>query len=289
MNRREAIFSEKNNENVRRYYQDTYLDYFFLLRLWRHRGMHYGFYDDHHKKLEDAILNTNRVLAEKAEIHKGTRVLDSGCGIGGSSIWLAKNIGAEVVGITIVESQCKKAKELAKKHGVEDKTQFFVRDFRDTKFPDSTFDVVWAIESVCHAEDKREFITEAYRVLQPGGRFIIADGFQKKDALTPAEQNIMKKWLENWAVPNLAITKHFITSMQTIGFKKVEYENANQNITPFSRWLYRMAIMVYPMAKMLEWLQIRSKTETGNVVGAFWQYRCLKRGLWEYLIFRGEK
>src|SRR5215470_3061151 len=51
------------------------------------------------------LLATNAFLADKAGITTGTRVLDAGCGMGGSSVWLATERGAEVVGITISPNQ----------------------------------------------------------------------------------------------------------------------------------------------------------------------------------------
>lgn len=284
-----SIFSEE--KNVVDYYEKTFFDYFVLLRLWQHWGMHYGLFDENHKKLKDAMLNTNRILAEKAGIEQNMKVLDAGCGVGGSAIWIARNVGAHVTGINIVEQQYRKAKELAKKYGVADKTEFFIRDFRKTDFPDATFDVVWAIESVDYAEDKRDFLKEAWRVLRPGGHLVIADGFQKKEHLTPKEEELLlEKWLKHWGgIPNLATIGGFVSMMRKIGFQNIQYEDVTQNILPFSRWLYRWSLFGYPLAKILEWLGIRSKIGTGNVIGAIWQYRALQQGLWAYMIYVARK
>lgn len=85
------MFSEDTKTSVIRYYQETYLDYFFVLGLWGHWGMHFGFYDESHTTLREAILNSNRVLALKAGVQEGMKVLDAGCGVGGSALWLARN------------------------------------------------------------------------------------------------------------------------------------------------------------------------------------------------------
>ena len=61
-------------------------------------GLHCGFFDAQHRAHDEAILNMNRVLASAAGISQQDRVLDAGCGIGGSAIWLARKIGARVTG-----------------------------------------------------------------------------------------------------------------------------------------------------------------------------------------------
>ena len=89
-----------------------------------------------------------------ARIKKSDIVLDAGCGVGGSSIFLSKIIGCQTIDITLSQNQVRKATQNAKKNDVVKKTQFFVMDFENPTFPAKTFDVVWAIESVCHAVSK---------------------------------------------------------------------------------------------------------------------------------------
>ena len=74
-------------------------------------AIHYGFWDKNTKNLKEALLNTNKFLAKEAKISSNSRVLDAGCGIGGSALWLAKNIGAKVISISISKKQIEKTKE----------------------------------------------------------------------------------------------------------------------------------------------------------------------------------
>ena len=60
-----------------------------------------------------------------------------------------------------MEKQLDLAKKFAKEKGVEDLVQFKINDFTSTGFEDDIFDVVWAVESVCHTIDKKKFIDEA--------------------------------------------------------------------------------------------------------------------------------
>ena len=124
-------------------------------------AIHYGYYDEGVNSHANSLIRMNQFLANKAKIKKTDLILGAGCGVGGSSIWLARNIGSKTIGITLVEKQLDLAKKFAKEKGVEDLVQFKINDFTSTGFEDDIFDVVWAVESVCHTIDKKKFI-ESY-------------------------------------------------------------------------------------------------------------------------------
>jgi MPBQ/MSBQ methyltransferase len=85
------------------------------------------------------------------------KVLDVGCGIGGTSRYLAKKLGSNssVVGITLSPKQVERATQLAKAQGV-DNASFQVMDALQMSFPDNSFDIVWACESGEHMPDKEK-------------------------------------------------------------------------------------------------------------------------------------
>ena len=134
-------------------------------------------------------------LAEHAEITSSDQVCDAGCGVGGSAVFLAKTFGCRVHGITLGGNQVITSRENASRQGVEHLVAFSRQDYLDTRFPSDTFDVVWAIESVCYAVDKKDFLEEAYRILKPGGRLAVADFFSfdartfERHIRTPAERH----------------------------------------------------------------------------------------------------
>src|SRR3990167_10146809 len=84
-------------------------------------GIHYGFWNKDTKNHKEALLNTNKVLADEANISRDDYVLDAGCGVGGSAIWLAKNIGCNVQGITITPSQIIKANQSSRSKNLTNK------------------------------------------------------------------------------------------------------------------------------------------------------------------------
>jgi MPBQ/MSBQ methyltransferase len=115
------------------------------------------------------------------EADKGAKVLDVGCGFGGTSRYLAKALGPEahVTGITLSPGQVQRGTELAKEQGVKN-ANFMVMDALNMDFPDNSFDIVWACESGEHMPDKKAYIDEMMRVLKPGGKYVMATWCQRE-------------------------------------------------------------------------------------------------------------
>ena len=118
------------------------------------------------------------------------KVLDVGCGIGGTSRYIAKKLGpnAHVTGITLSPNQVKRAQQLAIEQGVSGNTQFTVMNALAMDFPDNSFDIVWACESGEHMPDKEAYIREMMRVLKPGGKFVMATWCQRDDRQVPFDE-----------------------------------------------------------------------------------------------------
>ena len=132
------------NREIIAYYDQTWLDYRLLWLNRNNLSVHFGYVDATTRGHADALPNMNRVLAERAVIRPGQRVLDAGCGVGGSSLWLAEQRGAEVIGITPVADQVARARRFAATRMLADRVAFEQADYTNTPFPDGSFDVVWA-------------------------------------------------------------------------------------------------------------------------------------------------
>jgi len=278
-----------SKEQIVDYYDSARVDYRLFWNLGKSYAMHYGFWDDKVKSFPEALERENEVYAEMAGIRSTDLVLDAGCGVGGSSIFLARKLGCRAIGITLSRKQAEAATENAKKSGVADRTEFHAMDFENMTFPDAKFDVVWAISSICYADSKQRFIEEAYRVLKPGGRLLVADGFMAKDRYTDDEERILEKWRSGWAVCSLESAASFGTFLKNAGFHRVSYRDVTEHVMPSSRRMYRLACSFLVFGRVAEILRIRKRTQTGNIVASRYQYKILRDGLCEYGVFYAEK
>jgi MPBQ/MSBQ methyltransferase len=167
----------------------------------------------------------------------GTKVLDVGCGIGGSSRILAREYGFDVTGITISPQQVRRAQELTPP-GVNAKFQ--VDDALALSFPDASFDVVWSIEAGPHIPDKAQFAREMLRVLKPGGILVVADWNQRDDRQIPLnawERMVRRQLLDQWSHPAFASIEGFAEELAATGLVEGEVITADWTQETLPAWL----------------------------------------------------
>jgi len=184
-----------------------------LERLWGEH-IHLGFYPSEKKNIDfrKAKVQFVHELVKWSGIDKlpkGSRILDVGCGIGGSSRILAKYYGFNVVGITISPAQVKRAIELTPS-GLS--CNFQVMDALDLKFEDGSFDAVWSVEAGAHMNNKSKFADEMLRTLRPGGYLALADWNSRDLNQYPPsflEKLVLNQLLEQWVHPNFISINEF--------------------------------------------------------------------------------
>ena len=277
-----------NNKQIIKYYDSCEIDYKILWHLNKSYAFHYGYWDEKVKSFNQSLLRFNEIIIEKTKIKKTDRVLDAGCGIGGTSIFIAKKIGCKTEGITISQNQVDKAKKLAKKLNISSLVNFSNQDYMNTKFKSNSFDVIFALESVCYS-DKEKFLRESYRLLKKNGRLMVADFFNSKSNFSEKEKKLIKKWLKGWIVDSLETPLFFKTKSKEIGFKNIKYEKINDKVMNSSKRMYLASFPGFIVTYISNFLGIRNKFQTRNVVAAYFQHKALKENLWEYGIFYAEK
>ena len=268
-----------STKGVARYY-DVSTRYYRLLWHGNSLGIHFGYYDNDVTNQEDAILRTNETLAKMAEIKESDKVLDAGCGVGGSAIWLAKNIGSSVTGITISNKQIKKAKKYAKREKVNDKVEFLNKDFNDTGFSNESFDVVWGVEALCYARDKQKMLKEFFRILKPRGRIVVSDWYKGKEILSLEEQKVADNFVHNFMVESWQTGNQFRNELKKASFIDIKYEDHTRDIRknldygmPKAKKL-TLAVKILP--KLSNYFKEVAKTYNAVISGE----EAYEKGLW---------
>ena len=241
---------------------------------------------DRHDK---AQARMTEICGEAVGLRDGDLVLDAGCGVGGTALWLAARYGVRVIGVNVQPAHLRDARARALRHPAGTRVRFSAQDFTELAIRSDTVDVVWALESVCHAQDKASFVREAYRVLRPGGRLMIADFFLPGSALTPQEQSHMREWTAGWALPSLAVVPDLQKTLAAVGFRDIAYRDIRPHVLPSSRRLYKASLVALPIDAVLRTLQVRGRRQGDNVRAAFRQYPTLCAGTWTYGIFVARK
>lgn len=268
--------------DVQTYYNRTRFDYRVL---WNRRrrdvAVHFGYYDEHADRHADALDNMNRVLADLAGIQPGERVLDAGCGLGNACFWLAGRRGARVTGLNIVESQIIDCQNFKKENGLTD-VDFVQADFCHIPFGQGTFDVVWACESICHVAQKQAFYREAYRVLKPGGRLVMAEYMRTGRPLPANSERLLSAWLHPWAIPDIDTTDEHRGHAQAAGFSEINIRDVTPNIRVSLRNLHEISTRWLPVGRLLNFLGIVDRVRLGNARASVRQYEALQAGAWKY-------
>jgi tocopherol O-methyltransferase len=187
-------------------------------------AFHYGYYEKGFRSHNQAILHMNDVVWDMLRLD-GTRplqILDAGCGVGGTSIYLAKKYPVVTfTGISIAPSEIQFATELAAQNKVTENTRFLQNNFCGTTFPDCSFDGVIALESLNYASDTGEFFREMYRILKPGGRLVVVDGFRTQKPFSPMMQKAYHHWLSGRAIDDLVPINDCVLLMTKQKFQQI--------------------------------------------------------------------
>src|SRR5688500_8861983 len=167
------------------YYTEAGMDY----RAWsRGFNMHFGYWRRWLNPLarERMLEEMSRQVFRRLRLTPGMRVLDLGCGLGAPARRLIAEHAVALTAVTIVPWQLEKARaRLAEMPAAPRGTvQWLLGDYTALALPAGSYQAAFSIEASCHAPGaaKEAFVAECARLLAPGARLVIADGFMKGEA-----------------------------------------------------------------------------------------------------------
>ncbi|HMB52172.1 MAG TPA: methyltransferase domain-containing protein [Thermoanaerobaculia bacterium] len=226
-----------SREKVVRYYDEAGPDY----SAWTRDGhMHFGWWAWGISPLDrEAMLRrmTEETLARLAiDPSSSAHLLDLGCGVGASARFAAeRHPTLRVTGLTLVESQVERGRAANRAAGLDGRVRLLGRDFTASGLASTAYDGAWALESACHddGEAKAGFAAEAARLLRPGARLVVTDGFLKGDRPLGGLLRFCHDHLcRGWALPCFARLGPFTAALEAAGFTDVEVEDVSWRVAP---------------------------------------------------------
>lgn len=218
---------------------------------------HYGFYiDPSINSLENtrndydlSKKKLNDILIEKIDVNKNDKIkiLDTGCGYGGTMIHLSNYFTNSLIhGITLTDTQILCTQNIINNNNVEN-SKVLYGDFNNHNYSiihdiKEKYDVIYFIESICHANCKKTTIQYGLDMLKPGGSLIVFDYFEnKKNDYRPSDilekLNIIK---DGMAMPSFINIDDF----KNLKFKEISIQNVTPNILPGMKYSKEKAIKI---------------------------------------------
>ncbi|OUS44196.1 gamma-tocopherol methyltransferase [Ostreococcus tauri] len=239
------------NEGIAKFYDESSE---LWERVWGSDGgdgthMHHGYYRagepiDHAKAQVDMIEESLKF----AGVEGARRVLDVGCGIGGSSRHMVRKWdGCAAEGVTLSPVQAARANALAIEQGVEDRANYRVADALNTPFEDASFDFVWSMESGEHMPDKKKFVDELARVCEPGGTILIVTWCHRvlKDGeteLEAGEKILLDRICDAYYLPAWCSVADYESLAKDAGLVDIRTADWSEEVKPFWKGVIKTAL-----------------------------------------------
>ncbi|KAL6574834.1 Gamma-tocopherol methyltransferase, chloroplastic [Orobanche minor] len=237
--------------------------------------MHHGFYEpgsdvslsDNHRSAQIRLIEES---LHDVSTQKPRNIVDVGCGIGGSSRYLARKYGASCRGITLSPVQAQRAQELAAVQGLDGKesevfrfpvsvsqVSFQVADAMNQPFPDDQFDLVWSMESGEHMPDKTKFVNELARVAAPGGTIIIVtwchrDLSPAEESLRSDEKDLLNKICGAYYLPEWCSASDYVKLLESLSLEDIKAADWSQYVAPFWPAVVRSALTWKGITSLME-------------------------------------
>lgn len=177
-------------------------------------------------------LGQARLVQQHVKDISPRNILELGCGKGFNLAYLARhNPDAQLVGIDLTPKHLSIA---SKKYSSLRNLRFALGDFQSLPFNDEEFDLLFEVEALCHAQDAALAFREAYRVLRPGGRFVLFDGFSDPNLSQHSKdiQTAVRLVELTMAVKQFPPVEQWLSIATSVGFNVLSTKDLSDAILP---------------------------------------------------------
>lgn len=194
----------------------------FYRELWGEH-VHHGLWSTGRETAAEAVDALSDHVGAALAVKPGARLVDIGCGYGGTARRLAARLGVEVTGLTLSAVQ---ARHAPPRPGVT----LLVRDWLANGLPDAAFDAAYAIESTEHMADKPAVLAEAARVLRPGGRLVVCAWLAETGAAPWKVRHLLEPICREGAMPSMGTREDYAGWAGAAGLKALSYEDVSAKV-----------------------------------------------------------
>ena len=181
----------------------------------------------------DAASAMARELGDIAALGPADRLLDVGFGFAEQDFfWLEHFHVGHITGLNITPMQVERARARVQDRGLSERIDLRVGSATAMPFGDASFTKVTALECAHHFATREQFFREAFRVLAPGGRLVLADGVPEPGHRPP---NLLTKLvLRRWASPveNYYDRHEYQRKLEACGFTNVTCRPIGRYVFP---------------------------------------------------------
>ncbi|MSQ58885.1 MAG: class I SAM-dependent methyltransferase [Betaproteobacteria bacterium] len=207
------------------------------------------------RSLDEGIRATTKqaVLRLGLEGNPAPRIFEAGCGIGGCTLEVAALFPrGQVTGLAIVMGQLEIARERARARNIGN-ARFVCGNYLRTPFPDRYFDAIFAMECIVHTpvQERSRLLQEWCRILKPGGRMVIFDGFSMQRPANEAQRKAIQDVMEGWTLPYPPSPGVFRSQAEASALRVVEQSNTTAHVYESAR---RIAAIGTWVLRPLSWL-----------------------------------
>lgn len=217
------LAEEVRIESVESYYRQSLLAYLMIHN--RQGALHYALDDGGFAAQADIV----RSVIEDIEAED---VLELASGTGfNASLLAATALTTRFCGVDLMPNHVRIARARARSRGLEN-LKFLRGDMHCLPLSSGSFDLAYAIEGFCHAVDLEAAISEAGRMLRPGGRFVVIDGFLSRPpaSLTPDEQTAVSLFDKALAVSRTWTVGDFISAAERHHLRLIRLEDLSHRV-----------------------------------------------------------
>ncbi|OQX29098.1 MAG: hypothetical protein B0D92_05480 [Spirochaeta sp. LUC14_002_19_P3] len=207
------------------------------------------------------------------------RVLDLGCGVGGTIRYLKSHYQADYTGISLSRVQCEIAESLD--------TPVELGSYLDPRWYENRepFGVVYALESLQHCPDHSQLARNLKQIMKPGALLVVVDDFISYEPLNRRQTRLLKRFRKHWHSPGCISETDFIEIYSRGGLTPVQ----NIHLTPL---MAKPLLNRYLRALGLNLLSLYPARNSvmDNIIGGGTLRLLQQMGVMKYslLVFRAE-